>query len=144
MSDGFKLREEVGFGVDSRELNLNFSRRLLDLCIVSKTEIFEIQKAVSCLRLPAVSTTTVDIYTNSRAEVMTLNSPSMRYRAALNCRSSQNKMAEQFDFRMIWVPGHGDVLGHDSTRLGNNFRIILDWKALGISARTSSIDCRYC
>ena len=111
-ADGSKLNDQVGGGVFCRELSLGINFRLPDHCSVFQAEIAAIKEVLDWLRINVVSSTQVNIYTDSQASIKCLASHTMRSKFASECLASLKVMAEFFTIQLIWVPGHCDVPGN--------------------------------
>lgn len=147
-TDGSKLHEQVGFGVYSEELGLSLARRLPDHCSVYQAEMLAIKEVADWLSCNVLSTTAVNIYSDSQAAVKSLKSMFLKTRSALNCRTSLNEMAKQFDIRLIWVPGHRDIPGNckadELARLGTTLQVPTELECVGMPLETCKLNLRIC
>jgi ribonuclease HI len=128
-TDGSRMYGRVGCGIFYEELNLNLSFRLPDHCSVFQAELIAINEAVDWMKYNVISVRDIGIFTDSQAAIKVLQSGFLTSKVALNCLSSLNEMAEQFNIQFTLVSGHfnitGNVRADGLARKGTSCRILL-------------------
>jgi len=134
-TDGSKLDGRVGAGVFCDRLNVNISVRLPDYCSVYQAEVVAIEEVLCWLKHNVISSNDIAIYVDSQAAIKSLESVTMTSRVTLDCHSSLNEMGKHFNIRIIWVPGHSNVMGNcradELARQGTTLQLLPDRKELG-------------
>lgn len=111
-TDGSKYEDRVGYGVHSPDLDLNISYRLPDHCSVFQAEITAILEVAELLKSSVTTLRRICIYTDSQAAIKSLEAMFATSLTVKECHSSLRVMAEYFDIRLMWVPGHSDIPGN--------------------------------
>jgi ribonuclease HI len=143
-TDGSKLHDRVGFGVFSQDLGIKLAFRLPDHCSVYQAEVLAIKEVADWLGRNVLSTNAVNIYSDSQAAVKSLGSMFLNTITAQNCRASLNEMAKQFKIRLIWVPGHRNILGNcradQLARLGTTLQVPARLECVGVPLATCKLE----
>ena len=111
-TDGSKLEGRVGGGVFCPELDLNISFRLPDYCSVFQAELAAVSEVPKWLMRNITTSTTINIFTDSQAAIKSLNSMTIRSKTVRDCLTALTEVANYFQIKIAWVPGHSDIPGN--------------------------------
>ena len=100
-----------------------------------QAKVVAIEEVLCWLKHNVISSIDIAIYVDSQAAIKSLESVTMTSRVTLDCHSSLNEMGKHFNIRIIWVPGHSNVMGNcradELARQGTTLQLLPDRKELG-------------
>jgi len=76
------------------------------------TELSAVSKVPKCHMRNITTSTTINIFTDSQAAIKSLNSMTIRSKTVRDCLTALTEVANYFQIKIAWVPGHSDIPGN--------------------------------
>lgn len=83
--------------------------------------VFAIWKAREVIEYSSLKT--IAIYIDSKSAILTLTAPASRSRLMRKCKEVLNRLGEQRNIELVWVPGHNNIQGTEITTIANSTKL---------------------
>lgn len=140
-TDGSKTNEGSGIGIYASQPNINISISMDKYTTITQAETCAIDIACKTLSEASISSSNINICSDSQATLKTLNGHCFTSKLAIESRNSIMSLVQNNNnVKLVWVPGHSNIEGNEKAdslaREGSNNPFIGPGPAIGLSYNT--------
>ena len=117
------------------------------LATVYQAEVIGISNAADMMTKAGITNQTIVFLSDSQAALIALKKPMVKQRLIENCIDNLNKLSENNQVSLMWVPGHSDIEGNEEAdmlaKTGAHTTCEMPEPAVPISYRRCRLEVRH-